>query len=771
MNRRVVAPNAEVHTPSGETLRQLFFSPVPSFVPLGAVETFGEQEVAEVPVTLDGDQLVTKHFCVFGMTGSGKTNTAAKLVEEFMARGHRMVIFDSHDDYQNLETFSNLFRDFDANGQVVELIRPQSHDDAVQAAMRLNPTAVPGREAEKSVYERRLRLASIVYGNTPARQFLARSDQRMTQNGITPEFVGALANTEPWRELLMNPQVASFRHFPELRFYGNNFEDFTIILLQAFQGESFSSAQWRCLRQYINQQGTGINYLQNLWRAVRNDQGAQQVTRDALLQMINGIQAIYGDARNAGTQPLDLAGFFRRVADRSNSDSHTVYRLSLTDLSSNLRKAMVYGIVTYFFRSFKFGGFRARARDDQPPNAYPVLFVLEEARALIPRSSGTVDLDVAGRIARNAMRELAYEGRKFSLGFGLISQKPSTVDQEVVSQSNTFILHQLKSPDDQGYVRMVTESMSREELDMIKGLAPEEPLSQVLPFALRCSCGCTSVIARRVFRNRHPSEMSLVALINCGSNSASLTPKRHIEEMKTYPIPFLVADRPISLSIIKGISLPPGSRVGILTQAATTTDQFKKLYCDYPFATDVIYHNGEPSDESIKERTIKMVDSGVFGKNGCRLSYEGLFTEYNKMEAHYGIMIDAFRDAKGTIDSAKIAMKKYRQSNWNFKLVGVAQGNDVDDYFRCYEFLQKLGFEYIAVGGLLQKRVNTARYVNVRCKALLESVLRGIRQRFDPKWLFPLGAFHPDRLELFTDVGVWGSDYKGWIFNYEKKTP
>jgi hypothetical protein len=48
-------------------------------------------------------------------------------------------------------------------------------------------------------------------------------------------------------------------------------------------------------------------------------------------------------------------------------------------------------------------------------------------------------------------------------------------------------------------------------------------------------------------------------------------------------IPFLVADRPISLSIIKGISLPEGVRIGIMTQAATTTRQFKTLFRSYPF--------------------------------------------------------------------------------------------------------------------------------------------------------------------------------------------
>lgn len=186
--------------------------------------------------------------------------------------------------------------------------------------------------------------------------------------------------------------------------------------------------------------------------------------------MINRIQATYEEALNAGAQSIDIGELFTRVANRTEGNRQSVYRLSLSDLSSNLRKSMVYAVANYFFRMFKFGNYRARSDSGQVANAYPVLFVLEEARALIPRSSGLDDADTSGRLARMAMRELAYEGRKFSLGFGLISQKPSTIDPEVVSQSNTFILHQLKSPDDQDYVRAVTESMSREELEMVKSL-------------------------------------------------------------------------------------------------------------------------------------------------------------------------------------------------------------------------------------------------------------------------------------------------------------
>lgn len=473
MNRRVIAPNAAVHTPSTTTLRQLFFDPSPAQVPLGAIETFGDDNMAEVPVTLNADQMVTKHFCVFGMTGSGKTNTAAKLIEELMARGHRMVIFDSHNDYENLENFSNLSRDTTPDGVRVTLTRPAEHEGLVRRAMESlspPPTAPQGTNVATAVYERLIRSASVVMNNSPARHFLIPEGREEPRQRVTPELVEALCSATPWQDLMRSPRVAHLRCFPELKFYGPNFEDFTIVLMEAFQDEKFSSAQWRCLRQYVNQPGTGIQYLRSLWTAVSNDRAAHQATREALLGMINGIQAIYRDAASSGASALDLERFFRQVADRQNATPETVYRLSLTDLSSSLRKATVYGVVTYFFRSFKFGGFRARQTTAGAANAYPTLFVLEEARSLIPKSSGMDDVDVAGSIARRAMRELAYEGRKFSLGFGLISQKPSTIDPEVVSQSNTFILHQLKSPDDQEYVRAVTESMSKEELDMVKSL-------------------------------------------------------------------------------------------------------------------------------------------------------------------------------------------------------------------------------------------------------------------------------------------------------------
>jgi hypothetical protein len=234
-------------------------------------------------------------------------------------------------------------------------------------------------------------------------------------------------------------------------------------------------------------------------------------------------------------------------------------------------------------------------------------------------------------------------------------------------------------------------------------------------------------------------------------------------------IPFCVADRPISLSIIKGVSLASGLKIGIMSQAATTSEPFKKLFASYPYKTDVIYSNGEPTDQAIRSRTVKMADSGIFGKNGCDLTYEELFRAYRTMKTEYGIVIDVFGDCDETIRSARKALKAYDEEKDQFKLVGVAQGITVSDYLRCYEKLKAMKYSHIALGGLLRKRKNTVRYAHVRGGTFLEMLLKQVRAKFNPDWLFLLGVFHPKRVELFKECGVWGSDCKGWIFNYLKQ--
>src|SRR5260370_8767599 len=50
----------------------------------------------------------------------------------------------------------------------------------------------------------------------------------------------------------------------------------------------------------------------------------------------------------------------------------------------------------------------------------------------------------------------------------------------------------------------------------------------------------------------------------------------------------------------------------------------------------------------------------------------------------------------------------------------------------------------------------------------MDRALGILREKYPQDWLFALGCFHPSRLDKFKKLNVWG-DYKGWIFQYEKR--
>jgi hypothetical protein len=247
-------------------------------------------------------------------------------------------------------------------------------------------------------------------------------------------------------------------------------------------------------------------------------------------------------------------------------------------------------------------------------------------------------------------------------------------------------------------------------------------------------------------------------------------------------VPFFVADRPMSLRILKGLRLLqdyPDVHIGIMAHANTSRnfqEALRKYPCENLEYCDAVggacKYPGEEIDncpfrKHILSHTVKMCDSGMFTREGATLTYEQLFEAYERMDVKYGIMIDVFQDAQATLNSAKEAKQVYETGKYKFQLVAVAQGKTPDEYIECYEKLKDLGFTHIAVGGLLRRTENTVRYVTIRSQELMFDVLGQLHQRYDNDWLFALGCFHPKRLEKLRHLKVW-ADYKGWIFQYKK---
>ena len=112
----------------------------------------------------------------------------------------------------------------------------------------------------------------------------------------------------------------------------------------------------------------------------------------------------------------------------------------------------------------------------------PFMTVVEEAHTFIPSSrEGTQDA-----VSLPVIRRIITEGRKCGTGLVLISQRPSRLDETIVSQCNSFLILRLVNPRDQSFVRSIMENLSESDARMIPGFGPGQGIvsGQVVRFPL-----------------------------------------------------------------------------------------------------------------------------------------------------------------------------------------------------------------------------------------------------------------------------------------------
>jgi len=89
----------------------------------------------------------------------------------------------------------------------------------------------------------------------------------------------------------------------------------------------------------------------------------------------------------------------------------------------------------------------------------PVVVLLEEAQNFIPAEKGS------NKTAAIYGREIAKMGAKYGLGLIIISQQPSKIDEDVMSQLNSKVVMRLVNDIDQNYILKTSESLSQDLVD------------------------------------------------------------------------------------------------------------------------------------------------------------------------------------------------------------------------------------------------------------------------------------------------------------------
>jgi hypothetical protein len=98
----------------------------------------------------------------------------------------------------------------------------------------------------------------------------------------------------------------------------------------------------------------------------------------------------------------------------------------------------------------------------------PLLIVLEEAHNYLPSGENSI-------ASRNVQR-IAKEGRKYGVGLMLVTQRPSELDETVLSQCGTIIALRMNNTKDRGYVSAAIQDELRSIVDLLPSLRTGEAI-------------------------------------------------------------------------------------------------------------------------------------------------------------------------------------------------------------------------------------------------------------------------------------------------------
>jgi DNA helicase HerA-like ATPase len=202
--------------------------------------------------------------------------------------------------------------------------------------------------------------------------------------------------------------------------------------------------------------GDNLNAPQDLLNAVENPDWA--VKEDAQGREVPDRQ-LRGAARSASKYIRNLVNL--RVFGTTSTGIAPFLKpshLSIVDLSGLDDRAMNYIAASILEEAY--------AAAEGEKYEFPIFVILEEAHKFIPPKYPTYASPIVNKIAA--------EGRKFGVFLCLITQRPSKVNPDSLSQCNSQLIMKLTNPEDQKAVEASSERLSEDLLDDLPGLNPGE---------------------------------------------------------------------------------------------------------------------------------------------------------------------------------------------------------------------------------------------------------------------------------------------------------
>lgn len=399
------------------------------FVPVGTISG-----AENIPALVDINKLVTRHCCIVGSTGTGKSTTVAGLINTLIDSNifpsSRIILVDIHGEYgKTFKSRANIFRIMPEDGTDKKLVVPfwaMSFDEFVSFAFGdvQDNDRFPLSELVLSLKKHTIEKNPCLFS------YLNKDD--ITVDTPIPFSLQRLF-LYLYRSMFATHSCAGTGQ--KICAIDKDFDE--TATTEAFETDEEGSKMTGSidpfvLPKYKEQQQSKI-YL-------------SAATMNLRRQLI-ALQAKMADPR------LDFAlrpeGFIPRSDGNITNDLHSLLKLwmgentlSVFDVSG-VPSGILHDIIGILLRVMYDSMFWSR-KLKQGGRKRPLLIVMEEAHNYL----GSDNYSRASKV----VRRLVKEGRKYGISAMVVSQRPSEIDPTILSQCATTIALRLTNSNDRGII-------------------------------------------------------------------------------------------------------------------------------------------------------------------------------------------------------------------------------------------------------------------------------------------------------------------------------
>jgi len=391
---------------------------------------FSKLTTTNLSIPINGNKFFNKHFAIVGSTGSGKSHTVAKVIQEAISskngtyeglNNSHIIIFDIHGEYEQafpnaqILNASNLSLPYwMLNGYELEQMFLDTGD-----RNNYNQSSV----LRKIITENKRKHnpdISKVHFDSPI-----KFDIKEVFNCLC-NFQNETINAKAPQRVMIREEAGSYT--------GSNSITVTdgLLLTPEERLEKYFSE----ILEFIPNRGSNVN------KGTYAD-GTLDKFVERLENKINNsrLEFLFGEK----SRDISFEETVRQFISYSNGKESNVTIINLGGIPFEVLSITVSLISRILF---DFGFFFSKMKTNEQKCETPLLLLYEEAHIYVPKS----DL-LKYRSSKLAIERIAKEGRKYGITLGIVSQRPSEISETIFSQCNNFIAMRLTNPEDQNYVK------------------------------------------------------------------------------------------------------------------------------------------------------------------------------------------------------------------------------------------------------------------------------------------------------------------------------